>query len=137
MTVFHMSRAIYDKIEELGQLIAETEEFKAMKQAEAEGQKDARLTACVAAYADKQRLIEEEIGKDPKDFDRIGALTMEIDEINTEMNALPAYQAMRKAREEYESLLSGVSDVLRNVIDPEVRCACKGNCEECPGCGQE
>ena len=65
MTVFHMSRAIYDKIEELGRLIAETEEFKAMKQAEAEGQKDARLTACVAAYADKQRLIEEEIGARP------------------------------------------------------------------------
>ena len=135
--MFHMSRAMYDKIEELGRLIAETEEFKAMKQAEAEGRKDPRLTECVAAYAGKQRLLEEEIGKEPKDFDRIGALTMEIDEINTEMNALPAYRTMRKAKEEYEALLGGVNDVLRSVIDPEIQCACKGNCDGCSGCGQE
>ncbi len=135
--MFHMSREIYDRIAELGKLISESEPFLAMKQAEADGQKDPRLAAYVAEYASKQRLLEDEISKDEKDFDRIGALTMEIDTISGKMNALPAYQAMRKARDEYESLLQGVDDVLRSVIDPDIRCACSGDCASCGGCGQD
>lgn len=134
--MFHMSREIYDKTEELARLIAQGPEFTAMKRAEADGQRDAQLAACVAAYAEKQRLLEAEIGKDEKDFDLIGALTREIDEIGGQMAAIPAYQAMRQARDDYDSLLQGVNDVLRNIIEPDIRCACSGDCASCGGCDQ-
>lgn len=134
--MFHMSREIYDKIEELAHLIAQGAEFTAMKQAEEEGQKNAELAACVASYAEKQRLLEAEIVKDDKDFDLIGALTREIDEIQEQMQAIPAYRAMRRAKDDYESLMRGVDDVLRNIIDPDVRCDCSGDCASCGGCGQ-
>lgn len=134
--MFHMSREIYDKIEELGRLIAGSPEFAAVKQAEAEGQKNPQLTGFVAQYAGKQKLLEDEILKDDKDFDKIGALTRELDEISEQMHAIPAYAAMRQARDEFDALMQGVNDVLRSVVEPDVQCSCRGNCAECGGCGQ-
>ena len=61
--MFHMSREIYDKIAELGQLVTQSNEYQAMKQAEKAGEADPALSACVAQYMEKRTLLEKETAK--------------------------------------------------------------------------
>ena len=134
--MFHMSREIYDKVEELARLLAESEEVKAMKQAEAEGKKDLHLAMLLTEYTQKQRILEAEIDKEDRDFDLISALTLDTDEIRERLRAIPAYQTILQKRGEYESLMQGVNDALRNIINPDIQCSCSGRCDTCGGCDQ-
>ena len=134
--MFHMSREIYDKIAELGQLVTQSNEYQAMKQAEKTGEADPALSACVAQYMGKRTLLEKETAKDDKDFDAIGELTRELDDISTRMYQLPAYAEMQQARKQFNALMQGIVEVLQNVVEPDVQCSCSGNCESCGGCGQ-
>lgn len=132
--MLHMSRAIYDKAVELGKLMAESDTFIALKAAEEAGEKDQELSKCISTYLEKRQQIEEETMKEDKDFDLIAALTREIDEINQQMNALPAYEKLQQARKEYNMLMSGINDVLFATLYPDNTCSCSGNCASCGGC---
>ena len=135
--MFHMSREIYGKIEELARVIADSETFKAMKLARKASAEDQQAAAGIAEYAQLQQKLESVMGQKDLDFDQIGAMTRELDEISEKLNAIPSYQAYRQAKQEYDTLMQGVNDVLQNVIDPQIQCSCRGNCNECAGCGQE
>lgn len=134
--MFHMSREIYDKIEELAQLLMQSDEYKAMKEAEKESEADPALAACMASYHAKRAQLEEEADKEEKDFDLLAALTQEVDEITGQMYALPAYHARQQARIPFNRLMQGVVDVLQSVVEPDVQCSCRGDCASCGGCGQ-
>ncbi len=132
--MFHMSRAIYDKAVELGKLLAESEEFTALKACEDAGQNDPELSKCISAYLEKRQQLEAETLKDDKDFDLIAALTREIDEESQKMNAIPAYEKLQQARNDYNMLMSGINDVLYATMYPDNLCSCSGNCATCGGC---
>ena len=134
--MFHMSREIYDKIEELAHLLTQSEEFQAMKRAEKESEADPALAACMTSYNAKRAQLEDEADKEEKDFDAISELTRELDEISAQMYALPAYHARQQARIPFNQLMQGVVEVLQNVVEPDVQCSCRGNCASCGGCGQ-
>ncbi|MBQ9198391.1 MAG: YlbF family regulator [Clostridia bacterium] len=134
--MFHMSREIYNKIEELAHLITESDEYKAMKQAEKESESDPALSARLAAYNEKKEQIEIEADKEERDFDLLAALTREADEISMEMYALPAWKTLQQARIPFNQLMQGVVDVLQSVVEPDVQCSCSRNCASCGGCGQ-
>lgn len=132
--MFHMSRAIYDKAVELGKLMAQSDTFIALKNAEEAGQNDPELSQCISSYLEKRQQMEEETMKDEKDFDLIAALAREIDEESQRMNALPAYEKIQQARNEYNMLMSGINDVLYATLYPDASCACSGDCASCGGC---
>lgn len=135
--MFHMSREIYDAVQALGRLLTASDAYQALKAAEAAGEKDPALSACVTQFIAKRQELEAETRRDDKDFDKIGALTHELDDISEKMHALPAYQAMQSARGDFDALLQGVSEALQGIINPDVQCACSGNCEGCGGCGPQ
>lgn len=134
--MFHMSREIYDKIEELGRLIQESPEYTAMKQAEEAGKKDPILGKCLVEYEEKKQKLLAASLEDAPDQALLDALTRDLEEISAQMNDLPAYQAMRQARQPFTQLMQGAMDVLQSVVEPDVQCSCRGNCASCPGCGQ-
>lgn len=135
--MFHMSREIYDKIEELAHLIADSDEFKTMRLARKASAEDAQAVEGIAKYAQLQQKLESQMGQKDLDFDQIGEMTRELDEISLSLNAIPSYHAFQQAKQEYDALMQGVIDALQNIVDPRIQCSCRGNCEACPGCGQE
>lgn len=135
--MFHMSREIYDKIEELAHLIADSDEFKTMRLARKASAEDAQAVAGIAKYSELQQKLESLMGQKDLDFDQIGEMTRELDEISTTLNAVPSYRAFQQAKQEYDALMQGVMDALQNIVDPQIQCSCRGNCADCPGCGQE
>lgn len=134
--MFHMSREIYDKIEELARLLTQSQEYQAMKQAEKDSEADPELAACLDSYRAKREQLENEADKEDKDFDLLAALTREVDEITAQMYSLPAYQARQQARIPFNQLMQGVVEALQNVVEPDVQCSCRGGCASCGGCGQ-
>ena len=132
--MFHMSREIYDKIEELAGMIANGPEFQAYKAAEAAAAADGQLTALQNSFMAVRKQLDAAIAPEDKDFDLISALTQELDDLSEQMHRLPSWQNLDSARGEYEQLMQGVSDVLQNVIDPDVQCSCRGSCSGCSGC---
>ena len=135
--MFHMTREIYDKIEELGRAIADSDVFKTMKLARKASAEDPQAVAGIAKYAELQQKLEALAGQKDLDFDQIGEMTRELDAVSESLNTIPAYHAYQQAKQEYDTLMQGVADVLQNVVDPQIQCSCRGNCAECPGCGQE
>lgn len=132
--MFHMSREIYEKIEELAKLITESEEYQKMKTAEQLASQDPSLSAKEDAYMQTRQQLEAELSKEDKDFDRIGALTYELDDISEAMHRLPMYMLRQQTRQDFAALMNGVSDVLQNIVEPDIQCSCSGNCSNCGGC---
>lgn len=131
--MLHMTQEIYFKTCELGKLIAESEDFKAMKAAEDIGATDPDLAACVDEYVHKRGQLEEETAKDDKDFALIGAYTRELDEISERMNALPAYHQMMTARANFDAMMQAIADIIQSTLNPEAS-GCSGDCSKCSGC---
>ena len=132
--MFHMSREIYDKIEELACLIANGPEFQAVKQARQAARAEPRLTDLQKAYATLRHRLDEATDAEQKDFDLLAALTRELEDATEQMRLIPAYNRLEQAQTEYEQLMQGMDDVLRSLVDPDVQCSCRSSCASCEGC---
>ena len=73
--MFKLHYNVYEKVEELAKLLAQSSEYTELQAAEDAGEKDPELSACVAAFIEKRQQLENETMKDEKDFDLIGALS--------------------------------------------------------------
>ena len=134
--MFKLHYNVYEKVEELAKLLAQSSEYTELQAAEAAGEKDPELSACVAAFIEKRQQLENETMKDEKDFDLIGALTREIDEENDKMKTLPAYKRILDARSDFNAMMAAVNEVLQAVMFPDAdTAACGGDCSRCQGCG--
>lgn len=134
--MFKLHYNVYEKVEELAKLLAQSSEYTELQAAEDAGEKDPELSACVAAFIEKRQQLENETMKDEKDFDLIGALTREIDEENDKMKTLPAYKRILDARSDFNAMMAAVNEVLQAVMFPDAdAAACGGDCSRCQGCG--
>lgn len=134
--MFKLHYNVYEKVEELAKLLAQSSEYTELQAAEDAGEKDPELSACVAAFIEKRQQLENETMKDEKDFDLIGALTREIDEENDKMKTLPAYKRILDARSDFNAMMAAVNEVLQAVMFPDADTAtCGGDCSRCQGCG--
>ena len=134
--MFKLHYNVYEKVEELAKLLAQSSEYTELQAAEDAGEKDPELSACVAAFIEKRQQLENETMKDEKDFDLIGALTREIDEENDKMKTLPAYKRILDARSDFNAMMAAVNEVLQAVMFPDAEtAACGGDCSCCQGCG--
>ena len=117
--MFKLHYNVYEKVEELAKLLAQSSEYTELQAAEDAGEKDPELSACVAAFIEKRQQLENETMKDEKDFDLIGALTREIDEENDKMKTLPAYKRILDARSDFNAMMAAVNEVLQAVMFPD------------------
>ena len=128
--MFKLHYNVYEKVEELAKLLAQSSEYTELQAAEDAGEKDPELSACVAAFIEKRQQLENETMKDEKDFDLIGALTREIDEENDKMKTLPAYKRILDARSDFNAMMAAVNEVLQAVMFPDAdTAACGGDCD--------
>lgn len=134
--MFKLHYSVYEKTEELAKLLAKSNEYAELQEAESAGEKDAELSASVAAFIEKRQQLEQETLKDEKNFDLIGALTREIDEESEHMKTLPAYQRILSARSDFSAMMAAVNEVLQSIMFPDAEtAACSGDCARCNGCG--
>ena len=131
-----MSQPVIDKAKELANIIAQSPEYIAMRATEDAAGQDEALKEMFRQYDSIHRDIEEATLKNEPDFDRIGALTRDLDDVQQQIKAQPLYQALQQARKGFSDMMGQVNQELSSVLNPGGSSGgCSGNCSACGGCG--
>ena len=131
-----MSQQVIDKAKELANIIAQSPEYIAMRATEDAAGQDENLQELFKQYDSIHREIEEATLKNEPDFDKIGSLTRDLDEVQQQIKAQPLYQALQQARKAFSDMMGQVNQELSSVLNPGgSQGGCSGNCSACGGCG--
>ena len=130
-----MNQAVIKKAQELAAIISQSDEYIAMRVAEDAATKDEQLTDAFAEYEEKRSQMERLTMQDNPDYDQMGALSREIEEVQEKFNAYPMAKALQTARKGFTDMMMQVNQELQKVLAPEEASGCGGHCESCSGCG--
>ena len=131
-----MSQAVIEKAKELAGVIAQSPEYITMRATEDAAGQEVALTALFAQYDEIHRQVEEVTLQANPDFDKMGALTRELEDVQEKIKAQPMYQALQSARKAFSAMMAQVNAELSAVLNPGgSQGGCSGNCSSCSGCG--
>ena len=131
-----MSQQVTDKAKELANIIAQSPEYITMRATEDAAGQDETLQELFKQYDSIHREIEDATLKNEPDFDRIGSLTRDLDDVQQQIKAQPLYQALQQARKGFSDMMGQVNAELSSVLNPGGGSSgCSGNCSACSGCG--
>ncbi len=128
-----MSQSVLDKAQELALLIAQSPEYISMRAAEDAAAQDEAIAEAFGRYNDLHQQVERLSMQPEPDFDQIGALSREMEEVQREIQSLPLAQAMQSARKGFTDMMAAVNMELSKVLSPQ-QGSCSGNCQGCSGC---
>lgn len=130
-----MRETILQKARELAGLLAASDEFAALREQETAAQANAPLQQLYSAYHEKRAQLEEATMGGNPDYDAMGRLTDDIDELQAQMRAMEGMKALEEARGNFTRLMNGVNAELQKVLAPEdAQGGCGGDCAGCHGC---
>ena len=131
-----MSQPVIDKAKELANIIAQSPEYITMRATEDAAGQDETLQELFKQYDAIHRDVEDATLKSEPDFDRIGSLTRDLDDVQQQIKAQPLYQALQQARKGFSDMMGQVNQELSSVLNPGgSQGGCSGNCSACGGCG--
>lgn len=135
MTVIEMAR-------ELGKVIQESDEYKALEAARIASDNDEELQAQIQKFNLTRMKIDIESAKPEPDEAKISNLNEELMNIYTEVMGSDKMIAFNNAKETIDALMNNVTSLLTAAVngedpatfDPELA-GCAGSCSTCGGCG--
>ena len=131
-----MSQPVIDKAKELANIIAQSPEYITMRATEDAAGQDEHLQELFKQYDSIHRDVEDATLKSEPDFDKIGSLTRDLDDVQQQIKAQPLYQALQQARKGFSDMMGQVNAELSSVLNPGgSQGGCSGNCSACGGCG--
>ena len=128
---------VFEKTRELGEALMASEEYKAMKAAEDAAMANAEAADLMSRYLEHKTKLEEILHSGNPDPDAIGELGAAMEELQGQFQNVPDIIEMNRAREEFDSLINQVNQVLHFIITGEMEESgegCTGSCATCPGC---
>jgi cell fate (sporulation/competence/biofilm development) regulator YlbF (YheA/YmcA/DUF963 family) len=129
---------VFLKTRELGDAIMQSEEYKAMKEAEDRAMANAEAAAAMGQYMEARQKIEALLEKDNPDPEALKKLSAEMDGTQQRLSLIDDVQTLTEARESFSSLIEQVNQVLKFIITgqmEEPKSSCGGGCGSCGGCG--
>ena len=130
-----MNQNVLEVARELAQRILVSGEYTQMRAAEDAAAHDEKVAEAFGRYAETQQKIEDLTLQSNPDFNEMGALTRELENIQAEIQALPMAQAMQSARKAFTDMMAAVNQELSKVLNPNNAQGggCTGNCSTCGG----
>jgi len=129
---------VFLKTRELGDAIMQSEEYRAMKEAEERAMKNPDAAGAMGDYMEARQKIEAILEKDNPDPEELKKLSAEMDACQQRLSLIEDVQALTKAREDFSGLIEQVNQVLKFIITgqtEEPKSGCSGRCGGCSGCG--
>jgi len=131
--------AVFEKTRELGDALMQSEEYLAMKAAEDTAMANAEAAELMSRYLEHKTQLEETLHSGNPDPEVISAHGAAMEDIQRRFQNVPDIAAMNAARENFDSLINQVNQVLRFIItgemdNPDEQGGCTGSCATCPGC---
>ena len=120
----------------LGEAIVASEQYKNMQVTESAAMSDPAVTAAMARFLELKELISQEMRKEEQDVEQIARYGEELDDVQRELNAMPAVDAMTSSRQSFSDMMNQVNRILEFIITGETQQSggCSGNCSSCGGC---
>lgn len=127
---------ITDCARALGEAIVASEEYKNMQVTEAAAMSDPAVTEAMARYMELKNKLGDVMSSPDADAETISKLGREMDEVQQNLSAMPAVDAMTTARQQFSEVMNQVNRVLEYIITGELpqQGGCSGNCSGCSGC---
>lgn len=129
-----------DKVQDcaraLGEAIVASEEYQNMQLCEKAAESDPAAAEAMGRYMELHAAVNQEMGNEEPDAEKIARLGREMDELQQALNALPAVEEMTAARQRFSGLMDQVNKILEFIITGDVQegGGCSGNCGSCGGC---
>ena len=120
----------------LGEAIVASKEYQEMQITENAAMSDPAVANAMSRFLELKGKVNEIMGQPDADPDEIARYGREMDEVQQELNAMPAADAMTASRQKFSELMNQVNRVLEFIITGEVAQGggCSGNCGACGGC---
>ena len=130
-----MSR-VQDCARALGEAIVASEEYQNMQLCEKAAESDPAAAEAMGRYMELHAAVNQEMGNEEPDAEKIARLGREMDEIQQTLSALPAVEEMTAARQRFSGLMDQVNKIREFIITGDVQegGGCSGNCSSCGGC---
>ena len=120
----------------MGEAIVASEEYKNMQVTESAAMSDPAVANLMARYMEIKNTLGEVMCQPDADANLISQYGQEMDEIQQQLTAMPAVDAMTTARQKFSEMMNQVNSVLEYIITGELpqQGGCSGNCGGCSGC---
>ena len=121
----------------LGEAIVASEEYKNMQITEQAAMSDPKVAELMARYMELKNALGDVMCQPDADAEVITRYGQEMDEVQQQLTAMPAVDAMTNARQRFSELMTQVNHVLEFIITgelPQSSGGCSGNCSGCSGC---
>lgn len=120
----------------LGEAIVASDEYKNMQVTESAAMSDPAVADLMARYMEVKNTLGEVMCQPDADANLISQYGQEMDEIQQQLTAMPAVDAMTTARQKFSEMMNQVNSVLEYIITGELpqQGGCSGNCSGCSGC---
>ncbi len=129
---------IIEKAKELGIALSESEEFRAMNEAQCAMETDKDLMGKINEFNHKQSRIMELLGADEGDQAQINALSAQLEALRTELVENEAFVKMLETQSTFQALMQRVNRAIGMCIGADVEeneeTGCGGQCSGCSGC---
>lgn len=126
---------ILTKARELGQAIVDSEEFKALKAAEENQEKDVEAMELLQKYNADRRALAEEISAGNVSDERMAEIREQLEKSFEEVMSNPTVAAYSQAQQAFDAIVQQMNAILTYFITGEISGGCSGNCSGCSSCG--
>ena len=120
----------------LGEAIVASEEYKNMQIAEQAAMSDSAVAEAMARYLELKEELGNVMCQSEPDPEKMTGISQQMDEVQRQLNAMPAVAAMTGSRQQFSELMNQVNRILEFIITGELPQSggCSGNCSGCSGC---
>ena len=127
---------VFEKTQELGQALLESEVYTRMKEAEDRAMMNTEAARLMGELLEKRSGIQEIMNGENPDPLALKRLSDEMDEIQEQLQMMDDIVELTRARGEFNSLISQINQVLQFIVtgkldEPEE--GCTGSCSTCGG----
>ena len=133
---------VFEKTRELGEALLRSDEYKKVKEAEERATANAEAAQVVGQFIEKRNEMQQLMSENDKDWEKVGKLSDEIEELKAKMDSIDDLIALDKARDKFGELINQINSVLHFIVTGEIESddneesGCTGSCATCGGCSK-
>ena len=128
------SNEILELAKQLGMMIAESDEAKALKAAEVRHLQDAEAQALMTNYSIRCEQLSEEANKEGITKEEYEKLNLDAQAEFIKISQNDTIKSYLEANENFSGLINKVNGIIAHFVRGEDESGCGGNCSSCRGC---
>lgn len=128
------SNDILERAKELGMMIAESDEFKKLKETEAISLADATAQEMMARYNERQQELSQIASKSDLTKEEFEKLQLDAQAEFIKLCQNENIKNYLDANQSFSNLINQVNGIIAHFVRGEDQSGCSGNCSSCKGC---